>query len=198
MVFTNILTLNTQKYINMSDKEQKVRTSLPAIRAALEELNKLEAGSQPVKMDLSPVQQVAQEEERYTTAEWTAWEQGYWPEAGEEQQEEAAENPGLDAFQQKGNGKGKGQWQNNWGKGKAERARARTRKERAKARAIGSRKRSGRLEKAPGLRGVRAIDVGWLATLRRTARPISSSPRRSLPSRLPQPQLGVARRHLRA
>ena len=119
MVFTHVITDSTKRHIQLSQNASEIKNSIEKIREAIEQLAKLEVGARPVKMDLSLMAQPG-EEERWTEAEFNEY-WGYYPEQPwpEEEQEHPAEaeNPSLDAFNQKGKGKG-GKGYGYGGKGK--------------------------------------------------------------------------------
>ena len=123
MVYANILTENTKRYIGLTEKGKQARTDIEMARECVEDLIKLEVGSRPVKMDLSAMIR-PDDDQRWTETEWNEYDNewyGDWPESPTEEKE-FTENPSLDAFNQKGKGKdgkggkskGKGKGWNSW------------------------------------------------------------------------------------
>ena len=118
MIFANILSQSTKRYIMQQADGISKRGDIESIRKSVEELVKLELGSKPMRMDVSNVQAP---DDQYSPDEWREWEAENWDyEYGTwERTEEEEAAPSLDAFGQKGS-KGKGKGYGKKGKGKGE------------------------------------------------------------------------------
>ena len=113
MLFVNVLSNTTQRYILQQPEGALKNTRIDEIRKAVDELVKLEIGSKPIKMDISAMYEQPQEDE-WSEAQWNSW----WYSGGTEAEEQAEvpddqNTPSLDAL-----GKGKGKGGNEKGKGK--------------------------------------------------------------------------------